>query len=82
MDPKVQGILTPFDRLDGFERRIERGPGQRGAGPASAQRQGQEQQREESIQRVGEAVRAARAAKPTAVLMDHSELPRPDRPMR
>ncbi|KAL4452053.1 hypothetical protein ABPG75_007715 [Micractinium tetrahymenae] len=71
------GILTPFDRLDGFERRIERGPGQRGA-----QQKQQQQQREESIWRVGEAVRAAKAARPTAVLMDHTELPRPERPMR
>lgn len=83
MESELQGILTPFDRLDGFERRIERGPRQRGSGPDSTQQQqGEQQQREESIRRVGEAVRAAKAARPTAVLMDHTELPRPDRPMR
>jgi hypothetical protein len=36
----------------------------------------------ESIRRVGEAVKAAKAAKPTSILMDHTELPRPDRPVR
>jgi DNA excision repair protein ERCC-6 len=28
------GVLTPFDMLDGFERRVERGPAQRQPGPA------------------------------------------------
>ncbi|PSC71103.1 CHROMATIN REMODELING 8 [Micractinium conductrix] len=81
------GIITPFDRLDGFDRRIERGPRQQ----QQAQQQQQQAQRleqqqgleqHESMRRVGEAVRAAKAARPAAVLMDHTELPRPERPAR
>ncbi|PRW57121.1 CHROMATIN REMODELING 8 [Chlorella sorokiniana] len=78
------GILTPFDRLDGFERRIERGPRQAGGGgsdtAAAAAAGGLEGH--ESIRRVGEKMRAAQAARPTTMLVDASELPRPERPSR
>jgi DNA excision repair protein ERCC-6 len=56
------GVLTPFDRLDGYERQVAHGPR---AAAADA-----------SVARVGEAVRAARAARPAARLVDASELPR------
>lgn len=91
--PHLQGILTPFDRLDGFERRIERGPRAR-AGSAAGQTAQREQQGgsagaaaaglegHESIRRLGEKMRAAQAARPTTMLVDASELPRPERPTR
>ena len=99
----LQGILTPFDRLDGFERRIERGPWQQQPAPPSAAAAGEagdaaggtsqqhaaaaaaggpQTQQHDSIRRVGEAVRAARAARPTSILMDMADLPRRDRPGR
>jgi DNA excision repair protein ERCC-6 len=76
------GILTPFDRLGGFERKVQQGL--REAAPASDGAAGSQegQQQHDSIRRVGEAVRAAKAARPTSILMDHTELPRPERMSR
>ena len=72
--------------MDGFERRIEQAPRQQQqqvAGSAGGALAGGAQAlREQSIRRVGEAVQAARAARPTSILMDHSELPRPERTSR
>ena len=57
------GVLTPFDRLNGFERRVE----------VSAQEEAA------SIARVAEKIRAAKASRHTTKLVDASELPRHER---
>lgn len=87
--PRLQGVLTPFDSLDGFQRRVERGPG-----PAQRQRQQQQQGaqgvagdtaaavEQESIARMAEKVRALKAARPTTKLMEAEDLPQPERPTR
>jgi len=62
------GVLTPFDQLGGFERRVERGPS---GAEANA-----------SIARVGEKVRAMKASRHASKLVDFSELPRPERPAK
>ena len=33
----MQGVLTPFDRLDGFERRVQQRPAQAAAGRSAGQ---------------------------------------------
>ena len=84
-------MLTPFDRLDGFERRIEAGgaagalAGQQGQGPAaadprSAPASGDALQ--QSIARVAHKVAAWRESRHTSRVLDHSELPTQERPAR
>ena len=62
----MQGVLTPFDNLGGFERRIE----------------GDSVAREASIAHVGDQVRAMKASRRTSKLMDASDLPKPQRAVR
>lgn len=68
------GVLTPFDRLGGFERRVEAG----NADNATAATSTHEIQAA-SIAKVGEQVRRLRAERHTTKLVDISELPRPQR---
>jgi DNA excision repair protein ERCC-6 len=64
--------LTPFDRLGGFERRVEAGNGDTAAANIR-------EIQAASIAKVGEQVRQERAARHTTKLVDISELPRPQR---
>lgn len=59
-------MLTPFDSLGGFERRIE----------------GDSVAREASIAQVGDQVRAIKASRRTSKLVDASDLPKPQRTAR
>lgn len=59
----IQGVLTPFDSLGGFERRIE----------------GEERVKEASIADVGKRVKEMRESRRTAKLVDPSELPKAPR---
>ncbi|KAL3138902.1 hypothetical protein ABBQ32_005724 [Trebouxia sp. C0010 RCD-2024] len=73
------GVLTPFDRLDGFERRVQSGAaasaGQ--AGPSSSQAAvGQQQQQPDPFKHIADEYRQIRAGKTHAKLMDPAELPR------
>ena len=70
-----QGVLTPFDRLGGFERRVQSDdPSAAAANEAAAAAA-----TSASIAKVGHMVKKLRDERHTTKLVDHSELPRKER---
>jgi DNA excision repair protein ERCC-6 len=69
------GVLTPFDRLGGFERRVEADTAN-GTAPTATNTN---EIRAASIAKVGEQVRKQRAERQTTKLVGFSELPRPQK---
>ena len=66
------GVLTPFDRLEGFERRVEGAPGER---PTKATML-------ESVARLAEKQKSIKMSQGTAQLIDQSDLPAQERHLK
>lgn len=77
------GIITPFDNIGGFERKVL---SNRHASDDSKLKSNidemDQQQRDMSIQKVGRKVRELKELRHTSMLLDPSELPRPEKAAR
>ncbi|CAL5223760.1 g6324 [Coccomyxa viridis] len=70
------GLLTPFDRLEGFERRVHQ---PEATAEASAPGRAGQQPVEEHFQKIAAQMADIEATKPRAQLLDHAQLPQRER---
>lgn len=73
-----KGVITPFSKVDGFEKRVQSRPAER----FSANEEAEDPLVKRSIANAAASMAAIKKARPATVLVDSSELPRLDGPTR
>lgn len=74
------GMLTPFDRVKGFERKVRSAP--RSEVRPNREEDGDEHKAKQSIANLAASLAAIAKSRPTSKLLDASELPDLERPTR